>query len=373
MRVAIFTVPGDDHAHAVKWGLEQKGVSADLIFLGDIPQRNLLNFTLGCGQGIVIDGPGGIIDVDSYDRYWLRRPSAMVPNPSIHPTDLEAARRDWREVQDALIERLSLMESFCINPGRAYRTGHLKMLHLDVAVRSGFKVPETIIGNDKAKIREFIAANSAKGAGTIVKGFKNTAWRTASGSAAFSTIEISEADLNRSDVASAPCIFQRRVEKLCDVRLTVFGRDYMACRISSQERDSTRLDYRLVGDWSTLECAPISVPANVMTSIERFQDCLGYNFGTMDFVIDQGGEWVFLETNTTGNFLWVEAQCEELSLLDAFCEFLIAGTDEFRYAPASDNLIRISEFDAAHRGEMRSRLEHEVRSHIQRATAFLVE
>jgi hypothetical protein len=58
---------------------------------------------------------------------------------------------------------------------------------------------------------------------------------------------------------------------------------------------------------------------------------LGLVFGCFDLIVTPKGEYVFLEVNEMGAFLWIEERLPELELLDAFCEFLIQGRRDFSW------------------------------------------
>lgn len=52
---------------------------------------------------------------------------------------------------------------------------------------------------------------------------------------------------------------------------------------------------------------------------------LGIVFGCFDFIITPDDEYIFLEVNEMGQFLWIEEILPELKLLDKFCEFLVSS------------------------------------------------
>ena len=63
---------------------------------------------------------------------------------------------------------------------------------------------------------------------------------------------------------------------------------------------------------------------------------LGLVFGCIDFIVTPEGEYVFLEVNQMGQFLWVELANPEFPLLQAFAEFLVSQDPEFRFRSAPD-------------------------------------
>lgn len=65
---------------------------------------------------------------------------------------------------------------------------------------------------------------------------------------------------------------------------------------------------------------------------------LGLVFGCFDFIVTPEGEYIFLEVNEMGAFLWIEQQLPEMGMLDAFCEFLIQGRKDFLWSPSTATL-----------------------------------
>jgi len=62
---------------------------------------------------------------------------------------------------------------------------------------------------------------------------------------------------------------------------------------------------------------------------------LGIVFGCFDLIVTPAGDYVFLELNEAGAFLWIEEQLPELHLADAFCEFLCQSRSAPRSAATS--------------------------------------
>lgn len=59
---------------------------------------------------------------------------------------------------------------------------------------------------------------------------------------------------------------------------------------------------------------------------------LGIVFGCFDFIVTPQGDYVFLEVNEMGQFLFVE-EWTGMPLLDAFCSFLTAGNVDYPWDP----------------------------------------
>ncbi|MER7820251.1 hypothetical protein [Streptomyces sp. NPDC096153] len=98
-------------------------------------------------------------------------------------------------------------------------------------------------------------------------------------------------------VAVGPHLFQVKVEKAFDVRLTAVGSRVFAVRI-----DSPDLDWRQ--RQSLMECTPIAVPARIARSVSAYLTTFRLVFGAFDFAVTPAGDWYFLECNPNGQWAW---------------------------------------------------------------------
>lgn len=366
MRVAIFTHPGDTHAHAVAWGLRSRGCECDLLFLSDLPQKAVVTIDPAMPADVRFEGDQFSATLSDYDRFWLRKPYYPVLPPDLHAADRSIAQLYWEFTTDSLLRSLGQSGAFCINPPIATKASVLKAHHLTLASRAGLQIPRTRITNCGRSARQFIEANREIGANTITKGMELSVWRFEEGGfAVFSTVRVVEDDVDDASLKLAPCIFQAEETKLAEARVTVMGRTLFCARLDSQRIPGAELDFRHAPDWNDLGCEPVEPPANVREAILAFQDLAGLNFGTMDFIINRQGEWVFLETNPLGQFLWVEDAHPGTPLLDAFVHFVMSGSDQFLYDGPKDDRIRMQDYKKSLSDERKRAIATEKDRHVE--------
>jgi len=261
---------------------------------------------------------------------------------------------------------ISLDEAFVVNPSGSLLHGRLKPYHLALAARAGLNIPRTLISNSSSEIISFIQHNAGHGQKTIVKGFQPTIWELDGGNAGiFSTIHVEQSDIERSDMRSAPCIFQQAIEKRYEVRVCVYGETLFALEINSQDNEETLVDFRLTTDWSRFSYRMLDIPSEVRSGILSFQKTLGLNFGAMDFIVDKSDDWIFLETNVMGNFLWMECFNSEAPLLDALVDFLISRSDSFQYDIKKQSRLTTSDFEKSLGRNPHVFFEEERNAHVE--------
>lgn len=328
-RYLIPTEPRDLHSIEVALALEARGAEPLLWFGADFP-------TLLAGSIEVRDGRTGWelrgLDLPQagppFDGVWLRRPTAPVLPGSLHPADRPVAEREVREFVSGLYQ-LAAPGAFWVNPLASRGRAESKPVQLAEAARLGFAVPPTLLSNDPQRIREFLGELRGR---AIYKPFYPAGWEGEATTAVLGTSEIEDEDLPPDEILRAtPGIFQARVEKAYELRVTAFGGFLAAARIDSQAIPEARIDSRAGGP--RLPMRPVELPPAVERRCFELMARLGIVFGCFDFAVTPEGEHVFFEVNPAGQFLWVEEACPEIRLLAPFVEFLLARRADFRWRP----------------------------------------
>lgn len=362
LRYLITTEPRDLHAVEVALALEARGAEPVLWLGADFP-------TLLAGSIEVRDGRVGWelrgVDLPStcppFDGVWLRRPTAPILPRSLHPADRPVAEREVREFVSGLYQ-LAAPEAFWVNPLPSRGRAESKAVQLAAAARIGFAVPPTLLSNDPERIGTFLAEHRGR---TIYKPFFPAGWQGTATTAVLGTSEVEAEDLPPEDILRAtPGIFQARVDKAYELRVTAFGRFLAAARIDSQAIPESRLDSRAAGP--SLPIRPAELPPAIERLCFELMAQLGIVFGCFDFAVTPAGEHVFFEVNPAGQFLWVEEACPEIRLLAPFVEFLLARRADFRWRP---DAAAIRHADLA--GAALRRMEELAARHVEAPQVFI--
>jgi glutathione synthase/RimK-type ligase-like ATP-grasp enzyme len=115
-------------------------------------------------------------------------------------------------------------------------------------------------------------------------------------------------------------VFQEKVEKRVELRVTVVGERVFAAEIDSQR------SHRSAGDWRRHDPAHVAVraatlPMGVRAAARELVRRLDLSYGALDFIERPNGELVFLEVNPTGEYLWIE-DSTQLPITAAICDWL---------------------------------------------------
>ncbi|AVR98848.1 ATP-grasp domain-containing protein [Pseudoduganella armeniaca] len=329
MTILIHTIPTDIHAAAVQAALRQKGASSQTWHTGDFPSHQTVSWTYQPGQ------PPRMSVRDEFDRFdttqrfdtvWHRRIRApQEPAAVVAPADQQfVAREIGRWISTTL--PLPGQDAFWVNGLRESEYADNKLVQLDAAVRVGMTIPATVATNAPDEIRAFIRATAPRP--VIYKPLRGYTWTLNDKQLISYTKTVTEADLPSDDLLRAcPGIFQEYIEKDVELRVTIMGHHCVAVALQAPDKE----DWRVSSERDELTATPFDLAPAVREQCLALMKRLGIVFGCIDFVVTPQGEYVFLEINEMGQFLWVEDLVPETLLLDAFTSFLIARDPEFTW------------------------------------------
>jgi hypothetical protein len=343
--ILIPTIQDDIHAAAVALVLERDGHRPIRWFCGNVPTAAQASFAIGTAtpQSATLHDAGGAFDFDAVDVFWNRRVHNPIIEDELDGGDREFALRESKRFVRGLLMTLP-DDVFAVNDYHRASAAENKLLQLRAARAVGLAVPETLVSNDPLRIRAFLAQHAA--AGTICKSFRPVTWDGEKQVAILYTTKITADDLPSDAMLQlAPAIFQGYVPKAYEVRVTAMGQELFAARLDSQRSEERAVDWRIESGGLAIE--PMVLPDAVAQRCRALMAHLGLLFGCFDFVVTPAGEYVFLEINQMGQFLWKEETCAKLPLLQAFCDFLISRDPGFRYQPRAAHVGFRDVFDEA--------------------------
>jgi hypothetical protein len=362
-RILILSQPHDPHAFAVHYALQKKGVDSVLWFTSDFPTRTMESIYFGENYSSVeIFGPDLNIANEKFDVIWYRRPAVVMPQGVLHPSDYLWAEKCCKIFQRAVFEGLG-RDAFWVNP---IDGGASKLTQHFMAIDVGLRMPKSLYSNNPDRIRKFLNECPS---GTIYKPFYPASWIDQSSGVkwASGTVLIESKDLVDDEITiCSPGIFQEMVPKAHELRVTIFGRHVIAAKIYSQKTTKGKIDFRNAYDEIKME--ECQLPEDIKQKCFEMMNRLNIVFGAFDFVVKPDGEIIFLEVNDNGQFIFIEDFCGA-PVLDAFCEFLIAGSSEFEYAGLASSFVSAMTVNQT----IQASFDHAAKKHILPPSDLIVE
>lgn len=298
--VLAVTRIGDATADFVLSALYKRDVSVVRLDPGaDFPGSLLLSANFGdTGLSGQLSTPTRELDLQGVRSVYWRKPTPYLPN--IGAADVN----EWWTAEQT---RFGLGGVLATLPGAAYvnhpwrnRDAEVKLTQLAVAAECGFAVPPTVITNSLDSARSF-----AEELGPVV--YKPVAappyWNEEHVPLAVWTGEVDPQELDER-VNAAAHLFQWRVDKIADLRITVVGRHVFTVRI-----DSGLLDWRT--DYDQHRYTPVECPAGLAEALHSYMRRFGLVFAAFDFALDRQERAWFLEANTNGQWAFLDTATVE--------------------------------------------------------------
>ena len=315
MSILIASQRDDVHAVSVRRSILNRGFrDCSLIETDGISGVRMVSLEI-CGAGAtgkVRDSEGKSIPLDEAKVLWMRRfsPSQRRETGDAEDESQELINNDCGGAVSALLD-ICFRGKWISDPDATVKASN-KVYQLNVASRCGFRVPDTLVSQEKAEVIEFFHLHQGKIVVKPVVGMASRFLLTRS-------LEQPER-IDESSYKKCPAIYQEYIAGRRHIRLNCFGdRSYAACIESTEVDWRPNLDVRM---------SPWSVSDSVHAKVRDVLDELGLAMGVIDIKETPEGELVWLEVNPQGQFLFLEP-LTGLELTNHFADFLL---DEWKKA-----------------------------------------
>jgi hypothetical protein len=324
--VLILSRSIDAHVPPVVEELSKRGVETIHFNLADFPKEVTLAATLISFSGSWSGGfthQGHMLSFENLVSVWRRR-----------PTSYKVAEEGYTLGQKKFIEEeadrafLGIVESFSqaplvVSQTHAVRRAELKALQLAIAQRLGMRVPRTLLTNDPVAAKAFY--ETCKGQ-VILKAVsrgiideQSDALNKALYTTKIETEHLSENRIQQMRLTGH--VLQEYIPKALEVRVVVIGK-----RVFTAEIHSPHLDFReRYGDNSyKVHQLPAAVEHQVLALVKEFE----LQFSSMDLLVSPDGEYLFIDLNPNGQWLWLQQHIGEgFPLKEAMADLLAFPKD----------------------------------------------
>jgi hypothetical protein len=314
--ILILAPEADVHSRSVAKHILDMGGTVQIL---DLASSRKVSYSLSSNPRIenVVELSGRCLQLTEVLTVWCRRPRLpLLPQSLSFESDKHFAIAEWRATVDGIMVAPS--SARFVNDPRIQGDG-LKPHQLQLAKEVGLAIPETLITSDADKAREFAARFQHRIIHKTLtaprEGFLATKLWNEADSQALKYLEL------------APTIFQEQIRGSVDLRITAIGERLFAAGFPTTTFEcgnDSWIDNRLNFDVPYHEHA---LPASVHRHIIALMRRLGLVFGTIDMKIDESGNYVFLEVNPQGQFLYIEI-LTGIPLSRLMAEFLLGVDNE---------------------------------------------
>ncbi|MDC3220646.1 grasp-with-spasm system ATP-grasp peptide maturase [Flavobacteriales bacterium] len=181
-----------------------------------------------------------------------------------------------------------------------FNEGNINKLNaLHKAKQFGLKIPKTIITTKKSDL-EFDSKLITK---AISNGFIHNEHEH---SYSLKTQVVREKDLTNN---FGPSLFQTCLDKLVELRVFYVLGEFYSMAIFSQEDEKTSIDFRNYDYKNPTNVCPYQLPEHIEYKLNKLMKVLNLTTGSIDLILTESNEYIFLEVNPTGQFGMVSEPC----------------------------------------------------------------
>jgi glutathione synthase/RimK-type ligase-like ATP-grasp enzyme len=309
--VLLITNDQDEHADAVIEELDRRAVPVFRFHPEEFTNACSISMEICNGRidGEIRNARQRVAFHDICAAWYRRSRSLFAPLSSLNL--LQGDLENFVRVQSSatLAALFASLQTLWVGQPFKLRRAEVKALQLAEASKAGLATPTTLISNDPERAAVFVEALGDTDC--AIKPLIATRVDGEEG-ARLPLTTILPRGHTLDSVALAPNIFQPYIEKAYELRCVVMGDKSFTAKLDSQAHESTRKDWR-AGDVEEeeLEYEVFDLPERVQAGLHRLMHSFEINLASIDMIVTPEGEFVFLDLNPNGQWLWLE---EELGL-----------------------------------------------------------
>lgn len=180
----------------------------------------------------------------------------------------------------------------------------LKLDVLQLAQKNGLKIPDSLLCCSKKDLLEF---NQMHSGNIITKSLGDPTSFFHKNLHQFTTkIEIDE----MPDTFGIS-LFQEMIQKVVELRIYFLNDSYYGSAIFSQMSDQTKMDLKHYDLDKPNRVVPYTIPGEIKNQLKSLMNDLNLNSGSIDMIVNEKLEYIFLEVNPIGQFEQVAVPCNQ--------------------------------------------------------------
>lgn len=281
--------------------LQERGIPYYRLNTEDIPNKISIKLNLNSNIFELTDKVKGInINLLDFNSIYYRRPlfNDFSYIEGINIQELNYLKSELVFIFEGLYK--VLRKKYWLNNVYSIREAENKIYQLQLAQEVGFKIPLSVISNQSERVNEVRADCEDD---CIIKPIKSGNMKDISSpKVVFTTKLKGDQDLER--IESFPVFIQDNIRKQFDLRIIVIGNEIFAAQIHSQNNKDSEVDWRR--GQQILEHRNHELPVEVGKMCIELTRKLSLNYSAIDMILDEHGDYIFLEINPNGQWAWLE-------------------------------------------------------------------
>ena len=182
---------------------------------------------------------------------------------------------------------------------RMTRGGLNKIDVLVKAKKIGLLIPESIITSSKTEVVNFLKVNESLITKPI---FEVVPIVHKNDAISMLTKEVKMEDIEKFPDLFYPSLFQKKVEKEFELRVFIYKDKIYSIAMFTQNDEQTKVDFRNINVEKPNRYVPFLLPKSIENKLLILMNDVKLNTGTLDLMVNDKNEFIFLEINPIGQF-----------------------------------------------------------------------
>ncbi len=128
----------------------------------------------------------------------------------------------------------------------------------------------------------------------------------------------------KNNISIFPSLIMEQIEKTMEIRSFFLAGSFYSMEIFSQANEQTKVDFRKYDSEKPNKCEPFQLPETIEKKLKKVFEELDLNCGSIDLIIDNNGNYVFLEINPVGQYNMTSDPCN-YNIDNVIANYLIRG------------------------------------------------
>jgi glutathione synthase/RimK-type ligase-like ATP-grasp enzyme len=296
--ILVISNKWDAHANAVIKEIQKHGGSVVRINTEDFRQNEVYLFLeKSSSKWKIITPEQRIISEETISGVYIRRIGMPIDVSDIDSQFQNFTRSESTAFLNA-IETL-LENKIWLNRPHERNKASNKIRQLLFAQEVGLDIPKTLITNNCDFAKQFCNKRAA-----IYKVLESPMLDLGDAGQSMINTSIVPKSTDFSSANLSPALFQNYIPKAYELRIHIIDKNITPIKINSQEHPEAQVDWRIAQ--RDLHYELVILPKDIELKLLLLMDRLEIRFGIVDMIVTKGGNYVFLEINPDGNWLWIE-------------------------------------------------------------------
>ncbi len=308
--IAICSLATDIHALAIAHELKARGCRCYLVGTDSLVAAGGLSWSLDSAVGTrVRDLTDTWFCVADLDLVWWRRANPTQSRPAgVADEEFEFACREWSASLRGTLEN-GFAGTWISEPGATTRAEN-KLVQLQAATEAGLRVPATLVSQEPDQVRRFIGQHAGVAVAKPVRGIRRC----------LQPVMVNAEQLDDELIRFAPTIYQEFIPGERHLRINCFGDSIYPMLYHSSSLDSRD---------SLPPHELVTLSSDTNAALRKLLRLLGIRMAIMDAKLTPDNEFVWLEANPQGQFIYQDG-LSDFELTDRFTDFLVEEASQQR-------------------------------------------